>query len=117
MTSATEGWESREIVELRREIESAWGAFDDIELMTWDHRVLVVRGVMGALPDAANAAARAGYGAAALSLLRDAQAFPPPWASICTKWDLVLEHAREAVECVAWPDGAPFGVLPTVAAR
>lgn len=106
------GSESREIVRLRREIESAWQAFDDIELMSWEHRVLVVRGVVGSLPDAASAAARAGHGAFALQLLRDAARFPPPWASICTKWDLALEMSTEAVEAVAWPDGEPFGVVP-----
>ena len=108
MIHGTPGFDSVEITALRREIESAWGAFDDIEEMSWEHRVLVVRGVVGALPDAANAAARAGWGDVALSLLRDAQQFPPPWARICTKWQTALELSVEAVECLVWPEGWPL---------
>ncbi|MBP1242267.1 hypothetical protein ABID92_002439 [Frigoribacterium sp. PvP120] len=108
MISGTPGFDSDEITRLRREIDSAWGAFDAIDEMTWEHRVLVVRYVVGALPDAANAAARAGWGEAALSLLHDALAFPPPWAGICTKWEHALRVSIEAVECVAWPEGWPL---------
>ena len=60
MGEGSQGFESVEVTRLRREIESAWSAFDDIDQMSWDHRVLVVRYVVGALPDAASTAARAG---------------------------------------------------------
>lgn len=113
-STATPGFESIEIVRLRREIESAWGAFDDIELMDFAHRVRVVEGLSGALPDAASAAARAGFGTMAIGLLDDAASFPPPWASICTRWDVTLDIAREAVLALAWPEGEPWGVLPVL---
>jgi hypothetical protein len=108
MISGTAGFDSVEITSLRREIESAWGAFDAVDEMSWEHRVLVVRYVVGALPDAASAAARAGHGEAALSLLHDALAFPPPWAEFCTKWEHAVRVSIEAVECVAWPEGWPL---------
>jgi hypothetical protein len=97
MSEGSQGFESVEVTRLRREIESAWGAFDDIDQMTWDHRVLVVRYVVGALPDAASAAARAGHADLALRLLDDAAQFPPPWASICSGWDRALGASRAAV--------------------
>ena len=103
--------ESMEIVRLRREIESAWGAFDDIELMEWDHRVLVVRSIVGSLPDAASAAARAGHGDFALQLLHDAALFPPPWASICSKWDAALAMSVEIVESLACSESELLGQL------
>jgi len=101
-----------EIMRLRREIESAWGAFDDIESMGSAHRLRVAESLSDTLPDAASVAARAGCGPLALALLDDAASFPPPWASICGRWDATLEAARAAVESVAWPDGEPWGELP-----
>jgi hypothetical protein len=99
MSEGSQGFESVEVTRLRREIESAWGAFDDIDQMAWDHRVLVVRYVIGALPDAAR--------------------FPPPWASICTGWVRALAASRAAVEfrdAPVWvddePAGAPAGSAP-----
>ena len=108
------GFDATEITRLRREIESAWGAFDDIEQMDFAHRVRVVHGLTDSLPDAASAAARAGLGRLALALLDDAASFPPPWESICGRWDLTLEMARAAVESIAWPEGEPWGELPLV---
>jgi hypothetical protein len=108
-TTATSA-ESTEIVRLRREIESAWGAFDDIEQMEWSHRVLVVRSIVGSLPDAASAAARAGHGEFAGQLLRDATQFPPPWASICSKWDAALAMSIEAVEATADSESELLGL-------
>jgi hypothetical protein len=108
------GFDAAEITRLRREIESAWGAFDDIEQMDFAHRVRVVHGLSDTLPDAASAAARAGLGDLALALLDDAVDFPPPWASICGRWDLTLEMARAAVESIAWPEGEPWGEVPLV---
>ncbi|NIJ06193.1 hypothetical protein [Frigoribacterium faeni] len=99
MGEGSQGFESVEVTRLRREIESAWGAFDDIDQMSWDHRVLVVRYVVGALPDAASTAARAGHSGLALRLLADAAEFPPPWASICTGWQEALAASVAAVEC------------------
>jgi hypothetical protein len=112
MSEGSQGFESVEVTRLRREIESAWGAFDDIDQMAWDHRVLVVRYVIGALPDAASAAARAGHAGLALRLLDDAAAFPPPWASICTGWVRALAASRAAVEfrdAPVWVDDEPAG--------
>ena len=112
MSEGSQGFESVEVTRLRREIESAWGAFDDIDQMAWDHRVLVVRYVIGALPDAASAAARAGHAGLALRLLDDAAQFPPPWASICTGWVRALAASRAAVEfrdAPVWVDDEPVG--------
>jgi len=112
MSEGSQGFESVEVTRLRREIESAWGAFDDIDQMGWDHRVLVVRYVIGALPDAASAAARAGHAGLALRLLDDAVQFPPPWASICTGWVRALAASRAAVEfrdAPVWVDDEPVG--------
>jgi len=112
MSEGSRGFESVEVTRLRREIESAWGAFDDIDQMAWDHRVLVVRYVIGALPDAASAAARAGHAGLALRLLDDAARFPPPWASICTGWVRALAASRAAVEfrdAPVWVDDEPAG--------
>lgn len=108
-TTATSA-EATEIVRLRREIESAWGAFDDIEQMEWSHRVLVVRSIVGSLPDAASAASRAGHAEFARQLLHDAAEFPPPWASICSKWDAALAMSVEAVEAAAWSESEPLGL-------
>jgi hypothetical protein len=112
MSEGSQGFESVEVTRLRREIESAWSAFDDIDQMAWDHRVLVVRYVIGALPDAASAAARAGHAGLALRLLDDAARFPPPWASICTGWVRALAASRAAVEfrdAPVWVDDEPAG--------
>jgi hypothetical protein len=112
MSEGSQGFESVEVTRLRREIESAWGAFDDIDQMAWDHRVLVVRYVIGALPDAASAAARAGHADLALRLLDDAAQFPPPWASICSGWERALAGSRAAVEfrdAPVWVDDEPAG--------
>jgi len=119
MSEGSQGFESVEVTRLRREIESAWGAFDDIDQMGWDHRVLVVRYVIGALPDAASAAARAGHARLALRLLDDAARFPPPWASICTGWERALGASRAAVEfrdAPVWVDDEPVGTTSPASA-
>jgi len=113
MGEGSQGFESVEVTRLRREIESAWGAFDDIDQMTWDHRVLVVRYVVGTLPDAASAAARAGHAGLALRLLADAAQFPPPWASLCSGWRQALAASVAAVEsrhAPLWVDADTVGV-------
>jgi hypothetical protein len=120
MSEGSQGFESVEVTRLRREIESAWGAFDDIDQMTWDHRVLVVRYVVGALPDAASAAARAGHADLALRLLADAGQFPPPWASICSGWQQALAASVAAVEsrhAPLWVDAEPTGAVAAPGGR
>lgn len=87
----------REIADLENALTSAFHAFDAIEEMDFAHRVRVVDEISGIVPEAAAAAARAGYGDSAERVLLAAAGCPPAWASICQRWDDMLAESADIV--------------------
>lgn len=91
------------IKQLERHLMTAFHAFDDIELMTMPHRVRVVNEVTSTASEAAAAAARAGLGLWAQSIIRTAAERRPAWSSLCTRWDGMISECLDAVDAVASP--------------
>ncbi|WP_345374167.1 hypothetical protein [Frondihabitans cladoniiphilus] len=83
---------------LECQLATAYHAFDDIEAMSWEHRVRVVDELTSAVPDAASAAARAGHGPWASRVVRSAATRRPAWSTICTRWDGLIAASYEAIE-------------------
>jgi hypothetical protein len=109
MTDHDTGWQDDdawgraippEIKDLECALTSAFHAFDDIEMMTMAHRIRVVNDVTGAVPDAASAAANAGYARWAASVVRAAAERRPGWSVLCGRWDAMIDASLDAISAV-----------------
>ena len=85
---------------LERSLTTAFHAFDDIDRMTLPHRSRVVDDVTGTVPDAASAAARAGYPDWAAAIVRSAAERRPAWSSLSSRWDAMIQASLDAISAV-----------------
>ncbi|RKR74557.1 hypothetical protein [Frondihabitans australicus] len=89
----------RAIKRLECALTTAFHASDDVEGLSYEHRVRMYDDILVAIADAASLAAREGHAAWAMQVIDAAAERPPQWAAGYAEafWERLLESGLDAV--------------------